>query len=869
MLGRLADDTPVVLVIEDLHWADRSTRDLLGFLIRSLHGERVVLVATYRSDELHRRHPLRPFLAQHSRAPGIDRVDLRRFERAELADQLQGILGKPAPEAVVEKLLERSEGNAFFAEELLAAANEGGRGELPDTLRDALMVRIETLAVPTQHVLRTAAAIGRRAGHRLLAATAGLDEAELDGALREAVEHHVLEQREDAYQFRHALLREAVYTDLLPGERVRMHELIARRLAERPELSGDDEGGVGGGAVELAYHWRAAGDVGPALAASVQAGRTAEEVTAAPEAQRQFEHALRLWERVPDAAQVAGMDQAELLHRAAEAAHLAGDNGRAAALGREAVAVVDRAADPARAGLLLGLLGMYVWETGRADEALALLEEAAATVPPQPPTRERARVLAELGFMLVLQGRASESRSVSEEAVAVARSVGARAEECHALIELGHAHTFEGQWDRGEEAIRAALLIALELRQPATVGNAYGGIGDTIDRAGRVADAAELALQAVEVARDLGTERSFGVFQLSEASDRLLRLGRFAEAERAARTALELRPSGIWGRLAHEATARVALSAGDFDTAQAHLDKARAGHDPGSGPMWTGPLETIAAELALARRAPEEAAAIATAEISRRAGARLRVLRLRAALARRPGPRGRGRAGTGAGGGGGARDRARAGRDAARRAARAGRATLRRGPGAAAGTGASGARRGRADPASRRAAAGRVGARGGAGEHDRDGTAAGLRRLARGGGGDRGRRSGGGRGGAAARGGAAGGQAAAGGDRQPRPACPARRRSTDDRVRRRRRRRRCPARPHRPRARGAAARRRRADEQGDRCRALHEPEDRFCPRLPHPRQARRPLPRRSRRRGPPARPVRVRSRVARSPGTIA
>jgi predicted ATPase len=122
VLTRIADDAPVLLVVEDIHWADRSTLDFLGFLIAGARSERLLLVCSYRTDELHQRHPLRAFLAQHEQRLRVRRVDLRPFTRGELEAQLRGILGATPDPDLADRLYCRSEGNAFFTEELLAAA---------------------------------------------------------------------------------------------------------------------------------------------------------------------------------------------------------------------------------------------------------------------------------------------------------------------------------------------------------------------------------------------------------------------------------------------------------------------------------------------------------------------------------------------------------------------------------------------------------------------------------------------------------------------------------------------------------------------------------------------------------------------------
>ncbi|MBV8942709.1 MAG: AAA family ATPase, partial [Solirubrobacterales bacterium] len=191
-LARLAVDRPVVLIIEDLHWVDRSSRDLLAFLIRNARRDRLLLVATYRSDELHRRHPLRPFLAELERSGRAERLELAPLGRSELAEQLAAIAEERPPDTVVEDILARSEGNPFFAEELLASADADVGGELPGTLSEALLLRIERLSAPTQEVLRTAAVVGRSADHRLLGQVSSVGEAEVRSALREATENHVL-----------------------------------------------------------------------------------------------------------------------------------------------------------------------------------------------------------------------------------------------------------------------------------------------------------------------------------------------------------------------------------------------------------------------------------------------------------------------------------------------------------------------------------------------------------------------------------------------------------------------------------------------------------------------------------------------------
>lgn len=219
LLERLAAHRTLVLVIEDLHWADRSTRELLAYLLRALHDANVLLVATYRSDDIHRRHPLRPFLAEIDRMRTVRRVELARFNREEVRSQIAGIKGSAPEEDTVDRVYQRSEGNAFFVEELACGLADGALHGLSDPLRDLLLVRVEALPEDAQRVVRTAAEGGSTVEHELLAAVCRMPEDDLIEALRAAVGSNTLVPTQDGtgYRFRHALAREAVVDDLLPG----------------------------------------------------------------------------------------------------------------------------------------------------------------------------------------------------------------------------------------------------------------------------------------------------------------------------------------------------------------------------------------------------------------------------------------------------------------------------------------------------------------------------------------------------------------------------------------------------------------------------------------------------------------------------
>jgi DNA-binding CsgD family transcriptional regulator/tetratricopeptide (TPR) repeat protein len=606
VLHRLAEDRGVLLVVEDLHWADRSTRDLLGFLVRNLRG-RVALVLTYRSDELHRRHPLRPFLAELERGGRAERLELGRLDRRELAALLAGILGEPAEPALVDEIQARSQGNPFFAEELLAARREGV--ELPAALRDLLLARVEALPEATRRVLQVAAVAGQRVDHDLLAEVAGQPPERLVEPLREAVARHVLVvEGGDAYAFRHALVQEAVYDDLLPVQRGPLHAAYAGALAAALRRRGD--GATATELGQLAHHWYAAHDQGRALLASVRAGQAAEDSFALAEAVRHYELALELWEHAPEAAASSPLSRAALLERAAQAAQLTGDSGRAVALTEQALAEVDPAAEPLRAGALLERLAHYRWTDGDSAAAMATVQRSLATIPAEPPSPERARALAAHGQMLLLLSRLRAARARSEEAVAAARQVGARAVEGHAANSLGTALGKLGHLEVGIAHLERARQLAEELGDSEDRFRAHHNLASVLIRGGRYADVVAVELQHLELARRLGATRTYGVVAMADAAEALLWLGRLQEAERLLDQAGDLDLPARSSRALLPTRSLDRLWRGDLEAARQDLtwllERPRMSLDP----QYAAPALSRLAAVATWERRPQEARAV-------------------------------------------------------------------------------------------------------------------------------------------------------------------------------------------------------------------------------------------------------------------
>ncbi|MGZ4221409.1 MAG: ATP-binding protein, partial [Solirubrobacteraceae bacterium] len=324
MIGRLAAAAPLMLVFEDVQWADTSTLDLLALLVARSSDRRLLLLLTVRSDELHRAHPFRRTAARWEQQRLVERLELERLGSQDVAAQIEAIVGERPDGDLIEFIAERSEGIPLFVEELLRAVRDGrvDHDYLPPSLRDVLLARAELLSTSAQHLLRVVSAGGRWVPDGLLATVAELPSPELNAGLREAVEQQLLvvDATGRGFGFRHELARAAIHDDLLPGERAQLHEAYAEAIEDKAELAGSDLDASS----MLAYHWLAAHDLPRALPASVRAGRAAAAAFAPAAAQRHYELALELWLQVPDAEQRAGIDHAQLLEAAASSAARAG-----------------------------------------------------------------------------------------------------------------------------------------------------------------------------------------------------------------------------------------------------------------------------------------------------------------------------------------------------------------------------------------------------------------------------------------------------------------------------------------------------------------------------------------------------------------
>lgn len=436
LLQAIAQQAPLLLVLEDLHWGDEASIALLQHLARAIEQHSVVVLGTYRSDEVHRRHPLSGLVADLTRARLAVPVPLDLLGTHQTDELVRATLGgAPIEREVLDAIYSRSEGNPFFAEELLKSLVESraitrGAGEvwqrgsavylrLPETLRDLVLGRLERLGDSARQTLAAASVIGGRFAYETLRLVRAIDEATLTADLRQAIdEQFLVEQREQgpgSFAFRHALGREVIYDDLLLPERQRLHLLVGEALT----AGGDTTPAL------IAQHWSAGGDRRRAAAAYEAAGNAALSVNAASEAVASFEAAISASDR-STAAQYLGLARA----------YQAIDNAKARSAAERGLALLGPGDDMESRITLMRIAGRSRWSMGDAPGNFELARAAVDLVAGLPDGRAKADAFDWYANANATRGDDQAAREWAERALAVARSSGARAIAANALITI-------------------------------------------------------------------------------------------------------------------------------------------------------------------------------------------------------------------------------------------------------------------------------------------------------------------------------------------------------------------------------------------------------------------------------------------------
>jgi ATP/maltotriose-dependent transcriptional regulator MalT len=596
LLRRLGEDGPAVFVVEDLHWADRSTRDLFAFLVRAMTDERVLLVGTYRSDELHRRHPLLAWIGELDRA-GVERIGLGALDPDSVRAQVEAIVGERPDAATLEAISVRSGGNPFFAEELIAAGAVGRA--IPSSLRDLLLARVWSLSPEAQELLGVASVAGLRVDHDVLCDVIGRDEASLSAVLRETVAQHLLvpsaDGAESLYAFRHALQQEAVYDDLLPRDRRRLHARFAEVLLTRPVSPG------AAGASQLAaiaHHAEAAHDLPLALAAWFRAARAALAAHAVGESTLAYARCLELWDAVPADDRPPDLELTDVLYQASFSLAGIGEVHRARAMVERAVELVDPD-QTERLARLLVRLGRTEWLSGDLVAATHAVERAMALVEDAPTSVVSTRVLAAMSGLLMLRGQTRRAVELGRRALRQAEELDEPRAITFALNTLGAALADSGRCEEGIATGRRGLALALELDRADEMHRAYANLATALQLCGRLDEAERVALEGGQWARRRGMWRLQGAFLDGTAADVLVERGRWDEA----RALLQFDERELQGvaRLHVAMTAgQLAVRTGRHDEAHRRLDEQRPALARIRDTQFTGPIYRGLAELAIA-----------------------------------------------------------------------------------------------------------------------------------------------------------------------------------------------------------------------------------------------------------------------------
>lgn len=597
LLRAAAIQGPLIIALEDLQWASRSTIELFEFLAAALRDERILLLGTLRIERwpvVPQRDDVESLLREFEHLPRCEVVALSPLTARESRELVSAITGDAQDPAVIEGLVNRGHGNPLFIEEFAAFVAAGGEG-VPESLRSSLMARLRELSPAGRLVLELMAVAGRSVPYRLIESASGVRGDELVAAVRDLTSHAFVSSdvggREEI-ALRHSLVAETILEEMLPIERRQRHGQLADALIETatglPTPSASS--------AELAHHLEAAGRFEAALSAAIVAGRAAFRTTAHAEADRHFADALRLREAVSTSHSEAAEDRTPLLMEAAEAAFAAGEGERAVALIHAALDASGSPANRQMEGSLRRRLGTYLLSVLRDDEAVAELRRALDLIPSEPRSSERARALGTLGAALMLGGRYRESQRLCEGALEAARSVGDTYLAGQALSFLGVDLVNIGELARGLEVLREAVKVARKAARAEGVFEAIINLSEMLNRTDLLAEAVAVALAALPEADEEGLTRRIGTGLRATAAGVLIRSGRWQAAAALINEGLALMATGEWLAALLANRARLHINHGRFAEAREDVDRAIGVAHSERVDLWPV-LAAVAAEL--------------------------------------------------------------------------------------------------------------------------------------------------------------------------------------------------------------------------------------------------------------------------------
>jgi DNA-binding NarL/FixJ family response regulator/tetratricopeptide (TPR) repeat protein len=594
---RAAATGPLIVELEDIHWADRSSQAFLLYLVEVSRAANLLLVGTYRPEVAETDQAFRTTLDQLLRRSRVSTLPIAPFDRDELREQLTGILGSPPSTSLLAAIQARSEGNALFAEELAAARDPSV--DLPASVGAATASKVAGLSTNARALLRVASVVGRTSSYSVLQEVTSLGDADLGDALRETVRARLLEPIHvgEAYRFRHALLEEAIYEETLPGERRRLHGAVARALADGPDRPPDADL-----APRLATHWYEAHEFNRAFASSGAAAAAAERQSAYAEAATHYERLLELWDSAGDSQ--GALTRAGVRERAAWNALLAGDLERSATHLREALLELETAPEPSLQVRVLDLLHWTLSLIGQDPwEALRPLAELD---PGGRPEVERLTIQ-------ISRARALEMERQYVAAVEIARPLVEQAAALNdarlfaqaAIVYTSLLQKFDV--DLAVRTVESAREVAARAGDDVVVADVDLSIALVLTEAQRYEQLLAAAQRGLDHADRSGLGRRARPSLRYCQALAYLRLGRLAECHEQIELARVDLPRGLFLSLLELVAALVATATGAFEAAAARLEASRLAEDRSEvAELDRGWLATGRAELALAEHRLED-----------------------------------------------------------------------------------------------------------------------------------------------------------------------------------------------------------------------------------------------------------------------
>ncbi|GLW32605.1 helix-turn-helix transcriptional regulator [Actinoplanes regularis] len=580
-LRMIAGDQRLLLVLDDLQWADRSTRQLLLYLLAGLGDVRVSVLAAIRAEALHGTHPLRRVLAELRRLRSVRVVDLAPLDREQTRELVSAIAARDVAVEDADRVYKRSGGNPFVVEELARDLRDG-RVELSDTLREIFLARIDELPANAHAVVNALAAGVEPVEHPVLARVVRLPEDELLEAIRAAVAYRFVVGDGEGYRLRHRLVAEVLEQEVLPAEAAALH----RRYAEALEVCPGDADHA-----RLAHHWQRAGSPDRALPSVIAAAHSAESLYGFAEAHRHWTLALRL--TGDDVAGADPIQRTELLGHAAESAHQCGEHLLALARLEE---LAGRKDAPGECELHLRR-ARYLAAAGRSEPAEREYELALAAPDCTPQLRVTAAAF--LAELLLHLGRYADANQYARDALELAAINGSTADLVRASAALGFSAAFREDPDAGLAVIRQAVEIAERSGHPDDLGVAYLHLAELLTGPlNSIEEGVLVARRGADRLASRGVGRTYQTRLLAIAGNGLFRIGQWAEADSVLEEAMRHRPSGADAVELLLARSRLWVGFGEVGNARRDLDAA-ATLLAGGGARHVLPMLTLRAGLAM------------------------------------------------------------------------------------------------------------------------------------------------------------------------------------------------------------------------------------------------------------------------------